>query len=262
MVDYHQIQRLSSKIGISEETVEKDYLIELILFYLSQNNYFQEKFIFGGGTALKKIYFPNYRFSEDLDFLVKYKENHTEIIHKLSRILAKISGDYALYLNNRSEYNQDRLQFFVLYDLIPEIRTVKELKIDILKNDFISSFQKKKILFSYQEFKAKNLFLKTYILESIVSDKISRILDVDNEPRDLYDLWYLLKLKLDITKVKEEFKKKYGYDIYVPNLLSEITKDDYKRHWQIRLAKQIPKLPSYEIVKEELEKLIKAKLNK
>jgi len=55
-------------------------------------------------------------------------------------------------------------------------------------------------------------------------------------------------------------KKRLGYDIYLPNLLSEITKDDYKRNWRVRFEKQIGNLPDYEIIIKELEKLIKKKL--
>jgi len=55
-------------------------------------------------------------------------------------------------------------------------------------------------------------------------------------------------------------KKRLGYDIYLPNLLSEITKDDYKRNWRVRLEKQISNFPTYEIIMKELEGLISKKL--
>ncbi len=260
MIDYFQIQRLASKTAVPEEIIEKDYLIELVLFYLARDNHLQETLVFRGGTALKKVYFPNYRFSEDLDFLIEHEESLTEVEHKLTQNLVKISADYPFQLDKRAEHSTDRLQFFVLYDLIPEIKTVKELKIDILKDNFIPAFQRKKILFSYQEFKQDNSYIKTYNLESIASDKIGRILDVVNEPRDLYDLYYLLKLISNTQKIQKEYKAKYGYNIYVPNLLSEIVKEDYKRNWQIRLEKQIPNLPSYKIMIKELKELIETKL--
>jgi len=84
-------------------------------------------------------------------------------------------------------------------------------------------------------------------------------LDVDNEPRDLYDLWYLLKLNLDIKIVREEFKNKYGYTILVPNLLREIVKNDYRQNWKNRLIYQIFDLPDFDIVIKDLNKLIKKK---
>ena len=84
-------------------------------------------------------------------------------------------------------------------------------------------------------------------------------MDVDNEPRDLYDLWYLLKLNLDIKIVREEFKNKYGYKILIPNLLREIGKDDYKQNWENRLIHQIFDLPDFDMLIKDLNKLIKKK---
>ena len=70
MISYAQVQRIAAQAGVSAEIIEKDYLIELTLFYISRDDYLKNAFIFRGGTALKKIYFSDYRFSEDLDFLV------------------------------------------------------------------------------------------------------------------------------------------------------------------------------------------------
>ncbi len=260
MISYYKIQKLSTELQVPEEIIEKDFFIELVLFYLARDIYFQEKIVFRGGTALKKIYFRNYRFSEDLDFLLPYKENLAEIESKLDQCLLKINADYPVKLDKRFEYKKDRLQFFILYDLISEIKAIKEFKIDVLKDNHIPSFQPKKILFSYHEFKKEDLYLGTYDLESIVGDKIGRILDVVDEPRDIYDLWYLLKLELNVAKIKEEFKKRYTCDIYIANLLSEIKKENYKRNWQIRLEKQITNLPGYNVIIEELEMMVKTKL--
>ena len=75
----------------------------------------------------------------------------------------------------------------------------------------------------------------------------------------MYDLWYLLKLNLDIKIIKKEFKNKYGYRIFISNLLREIVKDDYKQNWGNRLIHQIFNLPDYNIVIKDLNKLIKEK---
>ena len=257
MINYFQIQKLSSKKNVPEEIIEKDYLIELVLFYLAKDRCFKEKLIFRGGTALKKIYFSDYRISEDLDFLIKDEGNLRECEQKLDQLLAKISSKYPFRLNKYANIHKDRLQFFITYNIVPEIIAVKELRVDILKDRFTPSFQKREIKFTYQEFKQEKVELNVYLLESVASDKICRILEVDNEPRDIYDLWYLLKLNLDAAKIKEEFKNRYTYDIPISNLLSEIAKEDYKRNWYIRLEKQIGELPPYEIIVKELKKLIK-----
>jgi uncharacterized protein len=260
MISYAKIQRIASQKGVSEKTIEKDYFIELILFFLAREKYFQDILVFRGGTALKKIYFPDYRFSEDLDFLAADKEGLTKCAETLNGILVKIGAEYPIQLGKRSDYKKDRLQVFIIYNLIPEIRGNKELKVDILKDNFLPAFEKKGILFQYDEFKERKLELNSYILESVASDKISRILDVDNEPRDVYDLLHILRSDIDSFKIKRELKKRFGYEAYLPNLLNEIGKEAYRKSWEIRLSHQIVDLPNYEIVVKELRELIRLKL--
>jgi predicted nucleotidyltransferase component of viral defense system len=259
MIDYLQVQRLAIKNNISPEIIEKDYFIELVLFYFSKNSSLCENFVFRGGTALKKIYFPEYRFSEDLDFVVDNQKEINVYQDIIIQILQKISSDYPIKIDKRSIFERDRLQLFMIYDIIPDIKGIKELKVDILKDYYIPKHERKRLLFSYPEFKNKNSILETYTLESVVCDKIGRILDVDNEPRDLYDLWYLLKLNLDIKIIRKEFKNKYGYGILIPNLLREIIKDDYKQNWENRLIHQIFDLPDFNMLIKDLNKLIKKK---
>jgi len=45
MISHTQVQRLASKEGVPEEIIEKDYFIELVLSYLSEDKYFKEKLL-------------------------------------------------------------------------------------------------------------------------------------------------------------------------------------------------------------------------
>ena len=48
--------------------IERDYLLSWVLAGISAAPELRETLVFKGGTALKKCYFGDYRFSEDLDF--------------------------------------------------------------------------------------------------------------------------------------------------------------------------------------------------
>jgi hypothetical protein len=67
-------------------------------------------------------------------------------------------------------------------------------------------------------------------------------------------------LGLNAGIIKKGLNKKFGYDIYYPNLLSAIGNEDYRQNWEIRLTKQIKDLPHYEFILKELEGLIEKKL--
>jgi predicted nucleotidyltransferase component of viral defense system len=296
MISYAQVQRIAAQAGVSAEIIEKDYLIELILFYISRDDYLKNTFVFRGGTALKKIYFSDYRFSEDLDFLVAVQPlvvttkgspvratagvplgtaaypdpqsrglalNQTslrEIEQRLEPLLNKVNDDYPFKLTAKTSVNSDSIQSFIYYDIISEIKASKQLKVDIWKDDNIPGWQPRRILFTHQDFSREAFQLNAYNLESVVSDKICRILGVDKEARDIYDLWYLLKLDIDIVKVKAELKNKFGSDTHLPNLMDKINAPTYRINWQNRLAHQIANLPDYDITINELTELVKGNL--
>jgi predicted nucleotidyltransferase component of viral defense system len=50
--------------------IEKDYALSYVLAGIAKQPDLSHTLIFKGGTALKKLFFGDYRFSEDLDFSV------------------------------------------------------------------------------------------------------------------------------------------------------------------------------------------------
>jgi predicted nucleotidyltransferase component of viral defense system len=62
------------KVGVRDQQIEKDYILSWILFGISKHEYLSKTIVFKGGTVLKKVYFEDYRFSEDLDFTLLNSE--------------------------------------------------------------------------------------------------------------------------------------------------------------------------------------------
>jgi hypothetical protein len=54
--------------GLRADVVEKDYVLGWVLWGVGTEPVLSERWIFKGGTCLKKCYLETYRFSEDLDF--------------------------------------------------------------------------------------------------------------------------------------------------------------------------------------------------
>ena len=63
-----RLQEARSNAGLQMQVIEKDYLLSWILAGISRVPALSDSLVFKGGTALKKCYFGDYRFSEDLDF--------------------------------------------------------------------------------------------------------------------------------------------------------------------------------------------------
>ncbi len=63
-----RIRAAATCFDVPRDVVEKDYAIGHMLAATYEHPVLKERLVFKGGTALRKAYFPDYRFSEDLDF--------------------------------------------------------------------------------------------------------------------------------------------------------------------------------------------------
>ncbi|MCF7806852.1 MAG: nucleotidyl transferase AbiEii/AbiGii toxin family protein [Simkaniaceae bacterium] len=90
-----RLDREKKKSGITFETIQQDYLLSWLLSGLYEHPSLKEQLIFKGGTALKKCYFGNYRFSEDLDFSV------ISSIPKKAKLEANLNRQLLIHQRNR-----------------------------------------------------------------------------------------------------------------------------------------------------------------
>jgi len=148
MIHFGEIERLSAKFGVSSETIEKDYCISwlLIAMALSKNN---PGLVFYGGTAIKMMYFPIYRFSEDIDFISQGNLKTEEIqslmegFYEVVKKRANISFLTDAETIERQDY---KLQFFINYDGFSELSLTKRIKVDFM---FEAEFSQEPVLKKY-----------------------------------------------------------------------------------------------------------------
>jgi predicted nucleotidyltransferase component of viral defense system len=57
----------ANKKGFRRDKLEKDFYLTVLLHYLAKA---RPEITFKGGTCLNKVYFPYFRLSEDLDFMM------------------------------------------------------------------------------------------------------------------------------------------------------------------------------------------------
>lgn len=63
-----RLEVVSKQTGRRLDIVQQDYVLSWTLSSIFKHPILKEFLVFKGGTALKKCYFGDYRFSEDLDF--------------------------------------------------------------------------------------------------------------------------------------------------------------------------------------------------
>ena len=68
MISAAEIQRTAGALRVEPTRVDLDYALGWVLRGLIAQPEVTTRWIFKGGTCLRKCYFEGYRFSEDLDF--------------------------------------------------------------------------------------------------------------------------------------------------------------------------------------------------
>jgi predicted nucleotidyltransferase component of viral defense system len=66
MIDRNEIRRRARRLGVTVDHIERDYVLNHVLAAISAD---PAELIFRGGTALARVYWPDFRLSEDLDFI-------------------------------------------------------------------------------------------------------------------------------------------------------------------------------------------------
>src|SRR3990167_7176686 len=92
MIPQAEISKLAFREGMSDKIIEKDYVITWILLALADSD-LKGSLAFKGGTALKKIHFPDYRYSEDFDFTLSREITNAVLLQKLKESLSWLSRE-------------------------------------------------------------------------------------------------------------------------------------------------------------------------
>jgi len=287
MIKQNEIKEISEQQRVPKSQIDKDWVLSYLLYAIYQIPELKNIMIFKGGTCLKKCYFPDYRFSEDLDFTIL---DNRFVFNKriVNKILVK-----ATELSFDEEYNRGIL--FKLKKITPtqskDIEQGYKIYIhywgaDHRKNDMPSStsnvqwhhtikldinhteeiiFPVNKLVINHNfsdRSNFENAIVAAYSVEEVLSEKLRSLIQRKyTSPRDCYDIWYLKNNfeNLDWEKIKEAFlRKSRSKNIVFENteqLLSTKKEKILEHHWINQLQNQFSrdKLPDYHTVIPELK---------
>lgn len=264
MIPLSEINYFANNLHVPAETIEKDYIISWILYCLTRSS-LKHNFIFYGGTAIKRIFFEEHRFSEDIDLLSSDVFTLNHILDQLDCL--KYAKDEANIILNINQDNiiatKDRIQLYVNYSSYNEIiGAPKEIRLDFCMDmQLFGQVSKKNVIETYSDLKNRNINLSVMTLNTILSNKLGLLSDRSrNEPRDIFDIWFLLQriknFEFNIDEVSKAYKEKYGYSVSLGILLSALKNSAVQKNWELRLSKQISQLPdSKKIIKDIISML-------
>ena len=275
MIPQRNLSTLSNRLAreggrrIPEAVLERDYCLTWFLVGLSKTS-LSDLLAFKGGTAIKKCYIPDYRFSEDLDFTMREIVPFDTIQKRLALVFADVERDSGIKLGIRrhDRHSHENSHTFTLgYEGPLPGTTVKETKVDItIRETIVFPVATSPVLKAYPEYEdlPDDASVSVYSINEIVAEKIVALLDpARNEPRDLYDLWYLSTNKyLDLADLSEavdlkmKFRKKALADVRGVLIRKEAR---LKKLWNVRLSTQMALLPEFdEVYRASLRELRQA----
>jgi uncharacterized protein len=275
-----QFTQLRKKYGVSWQLIEQDYLLSWMLAGIAGTPELERILIFKGGTALKKSYFGEYRFSQDLDFSISEALPQDTILEELVRTACQygmqLQAVYGYPLKITCEkytenepHPHDQKAFSIIGQFPWHREPLTRVMHEITPQELILLSPVERPILHQEYNEVLDGILKVYRLEEVVSEKIRAILQyaaklhergwARSRARDYYYLWSILttyKQFLNLSLIPNMVVQKClakdvrfsgPSDLFSPELLK-----DLERAWKRWLTPYVPFLPKKTKVLNEL----------
>ena len=193
MIPQRDLSLLSNRLAerggrrIPEAVLERDYCLSWFLVGLSRSP-LRDRLAFKGGTALKKCYFADYRFSEDLDFTLTQETPWEEIERHLGVAFEETrrASGVEIRIDHLDRHSHENSHTFHLaYEgPLPQARG-KTVKTDItIRERIVLPLEDRPVLRGYEEYRdlPEDAGVRAYSLDEVAVEKTVALLDHPNRP--------------------------------------------------------------------------------
>lgn len=235
--------------GLTMENCEGDYFQDLVLFNIYRTA--GREFVFKGGTCMYKVYKLN-RFSEDLDFTVAKNVGIDRVMRSVLYSIQLLNVGVAI--KEMDEFQNQiniRLAFRgPLYRGAKESMRIISLNLSSREKTALPP-KKETIMPAYKDLPMFEVFAMDE--REILTEKI-RAISERNKPRDVYDLWFLLKIRrvaVDQKLLSKKLGKRFEKSEFMKKVIEKT------RNWDRELRRFIiGTLPPFDQVKKEIEQCL------
>jgi predicted nucleotidyltransferase component of viral defense system len=283
-----RFQEERSRLGITWEIIEQDYLLSWMLAAISSIPLLKKTLVFKGGTALKKCYFEDYRFSQDLDFSTTGTTPKGKDLLVLMKQACKVAENLIEKQNSHitikcepyrekqpHPFGQEAFTILAQYPWHNKHGTRVMVEITMAEPVLKIPVQMQ-ILHGYGE--AIDHSINVYSLDEVVAEKIRAILQYAEKlhergwgrsrARDYYDLWRILTQKsaiLDLPTLEHLIIQKCAVKgivfTSIDNLFTQELMNDLAKAWSEWLSPLVPDLPNLDIVLAQLKTSLMATIS-
>jgi hypothetical protein len=207
------IRSVTQQKHVQQYIVEKDYALSYLLAAIVQTGNLGENLVLKGGTALKKLYFADYRFSEDLDYStrvmgpIKQIDSLMEtIVHSMGEMLNE-RGPFQVALEPlllKQPHPGDQNAYLVRVQFPEQRQPLCRLKVEITVDEpILTPVEIRPVLHGFAE--DMDAKIPVYSLLEISAEKLRALLQskarlhergwgASRVCRDYFDLWNLLQI--------------------------------------------------------------------
>ena len=270
MISKQEILALAAELQLQAHVVEKDYALGWFLAGIAAHPAIGPRWVFKGGTCLKKCYFETYRFSEDLDFTLQDAEHLdekflSEVFEEISNWVYDICGlqlppearKFEVLTNPRGNPSaQGRVGY---RGPLGRAGDPPRIKLDLAADEvLVLAPVQRPVHHPYSDLPEAGIHVLSYSFEEVFAEKM-RALAERQRPRDLYDVVHLYRrqdLQPDRAVVRSTLSRKCEFKgIPVPTYASLTDRPErvaIEVEWEQMLAHQLPTCPPFNEFWQEL----------
>ena len=277
-----RLRAVGQSTGQPMRVIELDYLQSWILTAISRVPALGDSLVFKGGTALKKCYFGNYRFSDGLDFSglegTSSGVEMEELVGEVCEVAAQLLDEYDPVGITYRRYTERRphpggQQAFDIYPVFSWQRHAStRVKVEITMDEpIIRPVEKRPIIHGYED--AAVADIQVYALEEIVAEKLRAVLQQTRRmreqtwfrtrARDYYDIWRILQEfrdRMELADCNSLLSSKCAVrnvsyasseDFFADEMVSDVV-----ARWEDSLGPLVSELPGIQTVVNDLRRMV------
>lgn len=257
MIPEAELRRQAFRWQVDPMILDLDYALGWFLAGLFGVPKMSQSLCFKGGTCLRKCYFPDYRFSEDLDFTSLAVTHPESLIGWVEQVIfwseekggPNFRADPYRLEVLEDEYGKESFQLRVYYrGPLAWGGSPRSIRIDITRDELFSfPTIARPLIHPYSDAPVfGNLPLWCYSLEEILAEKL-RALGGQRRfaiARDLYDVYRLSQVDVRVEEVLRALPDKFaarGVELAALDI-DHLTarRAEFEQDWQRRLSYLMP----------------------
>jgi predicted nucleotidyltransferase component of viral defense system len=221
MISTEEVKGLAIEQGVPLPNVEKDYVMGWLLWGIYNNSRLAQNLVLKGGNCLRKVYFPDTRFSDDLDFTAFQLDTEQEFRRGLDAICAEVgkaSGidfdtDRTVVKTKATPVDESQALDGRVYfkGFAGDSSVTMRIKFDVSEYEkIVLPLQWHPIIHDYSDAGALDVSVQTYSLEEVLAEKLRSWIQ-RTRSRDLFDVAKIIQSKaipISKTNILSAFFKK------------------------------------------------------